>query len=124
MPSRWGRPHEDRSVIEVELHAGKDVPATGAERAREEIASLARYVDADRLQGARVTVRREHARAKHPYVVDAVVRFDGRPLRAHTSGRTPDEAAKAAAKDLRRQLRRRVDKQVALRDDPRVVPPQ
>jgi hypothetical protein len=113
-------------VIQVDLHAGKDVPAEEAEQARETIAALDRYADPERFEGARLTLRRAHKRAKRPYVVDVVVRFDppsrgGRPLLAHTTGRTPMEAADAAAEQLRRELRRLVDADVALRNEPRVI---
>jgi ribosome-associated translation inhibitor RaiA len=104
-------------VIDVELHA-RDVPDTEAEEARQRLAALERYAEPDRFQGARLTLRRAHRRAKRPYVADAVVRFEGRPLRAHTTGRTPAEAADAAAEHLRRQVRRVVDTDVALRNEP------
>jgi ribosome-associated translation inhibitor RaiA len=113
-------------VIEVDLHAGKDVPDKEAEQARETIAALDRYADRGRFEGARLTLRRSHERAKRPYVADVVVRFDppspgGRPLVAHTTGHTPMEAADAAADHLRRELRRLVDADVALRNEPRVL---
>jgi ribosome-associated translation inhibitor RaiA len=107
-------------VIDVEVHA-RDVPAAEVERARAEIAQLDRYADPERFQGARLTLRRAHRRGKRPYVADAVVRFDGRPFRAHTTGGTPGEAAEAAAERLRRQVRRLVDSDVALRNEPRVI---
>jgi hypothetical protein len=113
-------------VIGVDLHAGKDVPDKEAEQALETIAALDRYADPERFEGARLTLRRAHKRAKRPYVADVVVRFDppsrgGRPLVAHTTGRTPMEAADAAAEHLRRELRRLVDADVALRNEPRVI---
>jgi sigma 54 modulation/S30EA-like ribosomal protein len=113
-------------VIDVRLHAGKDVPAKEVEQAREEIAALDRYADRERFEGARLTLRRAHKRAKRPYVADVVVRFDppspsGRALVAHTTGRTPVEAADAAAEHLRRELRRLVNADVTLRNEPRVL---
>jgi ribosome-associated translation inhibitor RaiA len=104
-------------VIDVELQA-PDAPDKEAEEARQRIAALDRYAEPDRFQSARLTLRRAHRRAKRPYVADAVVRFEGRPLRAHTTGRTPVEAADAAAEHLRRQVRRVVDRDVALRNEP------
>jgi ribosome-associated translation inhibitor RaiA len=108
-------------LIDVELHAPKHVPPKEADLARRRIAELDRYVDGDELQSARLTLRRAHANAARPFVADAVVIFDGRPLRAHTTGRTPQQAADAAAEHLRRQLRRVVDRDVALRNEPRVI---
>jgi ribosome-associated translation inhibitor RaiA len=107
-------------VIDVELHA-RDVPDQEADEALQKIAALDGYAEPERFQGGRLTLRRAHQRAKRPYVADAVVRFDGRPLRAHTTGGSPLEAADAAAEHLRRQLRRVVDTQVALRNEPRVL---
>jgi ribosome-associated translation inhibitor RaiA len=107
-------------VIDADLHA-RDVPAKEAEEARQRIATLDRYADRGRFQSARLTLRRAHERAKRPYVADAVVRFDGRPVRAHTTGPTPVEAADAAAEHLRRQVRRLVDADVTLRNEPRVL---
>jgi ribosome-associated translation inhibitor RaiA len=107
-------------VIDVELHA-RNVPDQQAEEAGQRIAALDDYAEPDRFQGGRLTLRRAHQRAKRPYVADAVVRFGGRPLRAHTTGGTPVEAAEAAAEHLRRQLRRVVDAGVALRNEPRVL---
>jgi hypothetical protein len=49
------------------------------------------------------------------------VRFDGRLLVAHGGGRTAIEAATVAAEALRRQLRRIVGADVALRNEPRVL---
>jgi len=107
-------------VIDVEIHA-RDLPEPEIERAWREIAELDRFVDAERLTSARLTVRRAHKRAARPYVADAVVTFAGRPYRAHTTGRTAEQAADAAAERLRRQIRRVVDAEVALRNEPRVI---
>jgi ribosome-associated translation inhibitor RaiA len=107
-------------VIDVALHA-PGVPDNQAEPARERIATLDRYADSERFQGGRLTLRRAHRSAKRPCVADVVVRLGGRPLRAHTTGRTPVEAADAAAERLRKQLRRVLDADVALRNEPRVL---
>jgi aryl carrier-like protein len=56
-----------------------------------------------------------------PYVADAHMPFDGRVLAAHAPGHTALEAADAVVARLRKQLRRVVDADIALRNDPRVV---
>jgi ribosome-associated translation inhibitor RaiA len=108
-------------MIDVELHVPDAVPAEQVEAARRRIASLDRYASAP-LFGARLTLRRDGQPAKKPpYVADVDVRFRGRLLVAHGSGRTATEAADVAAEALRRQLRHVVDANVALRNDPRVL---
>jgi hypothetical protein len=47
--------------------------------------------------------------------------FEGRTLAAHTTGRTPVDATQAAIDRLRDQLRRVVDADVALRNEPRTI---
>ena len=106
-------------MIEVELHVPSAVPPEQAEAARRRIASLDRYASAP-LIGARLTLRRDGKSNKNPpFVADVDVRFDGRLLVAHGDGRTAMEAASVAAEALRRQLRRVVGADVALRNEPR-----
>jgi hypothetical protein len=106
-------------MIDVELHVPSAVPPEHAEAARRRIASLDRYASAP-LIGARLTLRRDGKPSKKPpFVADVDVRFDGRLLVAHGDGRTAMEAASAAAEALRRQLRRVVGADVALRNEPR-----
>jgi hypothetical protein len=108
-------------MIEVELHVPSAVPPEQAEAARRRIASLDRYASAP-LIGARLTLRRDGKPAKKPpFVADVDVRFDGRLLVAHGDGHTAIEAAAVAAEALRRQLRRIVGADVALRNEPRVL---
>ena len=47
--------------------------------------------------------------------------IDGRVVAAHVTGPTPEDAAKAAAERLRLQVRRVIDADVALRNEPRVI---
>jgi ribosome-associated translation inhibitor RaiA len=103
-------------MIEVRVHAARDIPPAEVERARAEMEALDRYAGG-RLTDARLTLRRG-PRSKRELVADASVLFDGRPLAAHTTGRTPSEAADAAVERLRRQVRRVVDAEVAQRDEP------
>jgi hypothetical protein len=108
-------------MIDVELHVPSAIPPEQAEAARRRIASLDRYASAP-LIGARLTVRRDGKPSKKPpFVADVDVRFDGRLLVAHGDGRTPMEAATVAAQALRRQLRRVVGADVALRNELRVL---
>jgi ribosome-associated translation inhibitor RaiA len=109
-------------MIDVEFTAGEDVTSEQAEKARQRFAELDRYVDGRPLTGARLTVRRTQGRkAPRPFVADAHVLFDGRVLAAHASGASPLEAVGEVTERLRRQLRRVVGADVALRNDPRVV---
>ena len=108
-------------MIDVELHVPSAVPPEQAEAARRRIASLDRYASAP-LIGARLTLRRDGKPSKKPpFVADVDVRFDGRLLVAHGGGRTAMEAATVASEALRRQLRRVVGADVALRNEPRVL---
>jgi hypothetical protein len=108
-------------MIDVELHVPSAVPPEQTEAARRRIASLDRYASAP-LIGARLTLRRDgKPNKKPPFVADVDVRFDGRLLVAHGGGRTAIEAATVAAEALRRQLRRIVGADVALRNEPRVL---
>jgi ribosome-associated translation inhibitor RaiA len=108
-------------MIDVELHVPSAVPPEQAEAARRRIASLDRYASAP-LIGARLTLRRDGTPSKKPpFVADVDVRFDGRLLVAHGDGRTALEAAAVAAEALRRQLRRVVGADVALRNEPRML---
>jgi ribosome-associated translation inhibitor RaiA len=107
-------------MIDVEIHVPTALPPEQVEAARRRIAALDRYVSAP-LLGARMTLRRDGSAAnKAAYVADVDVRFDGRVLAAHGNGRTATEAADLAAQALRRQVRRIVGADVALRNEPRV----
>ena len=108
-------------MIDVELHVPSAVPPEQAEAARRRIASLDRYASAP-LIGARLTLRSDGKPSKKPpFVADVDVRFDGRLLVAHGGGRTAMEAATVASEALRRQLRRVVGADVALRNEPRML---
>jgi ribosome-associated translation inhibitor RaiA len=106
-------------VIDVEVRVPARVPRRQVEAARRRIASLDRFTD-EPLVGARLTLRREGS-AQRPYVADVDVRYEGRVLAAHARGHSAAEAADEAAEALRRQLRRIVGAEVALRNEPRAI---
>ncbi|MEA2247007.1 MAG: hypothetical protein QOH46_1536 [Solirubrobacteraceae bacterium] len=107
-------------MIDVDVTAGSEVPRSELDAARRRLEGLDRFTD-EPLLGARLTLRRIGRTASRPWVADAHVLFDGRALAAHTTGRSPEEAAEEAAERLRRQLRRIVDSDVATRNEPRRI---
>jgi ribosome-associated translation inhibitor RaiA len=107
-------------MIDVDVSASEEIPAAELESARQRLAALDRYTD-DPVQGARLTIRRVGNASGRPFVADAHLVVNGRVLAVHTAGRSPDEAAEAAAERLRRQLRRVVGADVALRNEPRRI---
>jgi ribosome-associated translation inhibitor RaiA len=106
-------------MIDVEVHVPADIRPNEVEDARRRIASLDRFTKRP-LLGARLTLRREGS-AQPPYVADVDVRYDGRVLAAHADGHTAAQATNEAACALRRQVRRIVGADVALRNDPRTL---
>jgi uncharacterized protein (DUF2267 family)/ribosome-associated translation inhibitor RaiA len=105
----------------VELHAPKDLPRSDADTARELMASIGRYTDRPILS-VRLALRHPETRqARMRWIADASVNVDGRLLAAHATGKGPVDATEAAVDRLRRQLRRVVGKEVALRNEPRVI---
>jgi ribosome-associated translation inhibitor RaiA len=103
--------------MDVEVHAAPEVPQAEVEAARRHIAELERYTD-EPILSARLTLRRGGGSQTRPvYVADAVLIWNGRPVKAHTTGPSPTQAAKEAAERLRRQVRRIVGADVALRDE-------
>jgi ribosome-associated translation inhibitor RaiA len=107
-------------VIDVETHADSDIPRSEVDAARRRLATLDDYVD-EPILSARLTLRRVKPTADRGYVADASVSVNGRLLAAHTTGRSSREAADAVAERVRRQLRRTVGAEVALRNEPRVI---
>jgi ribosome-associated translation inhibitor RaiA len=105
-------------AIEMEVEGGIPRPQSAA--ARRHFEALGRY--ADEPLELRATLRRAHGgHGSRPYQVDAQLVHDGRVLAAHTSAPGADAAAAEAADRLRRQLRRVVGAEVALRNDPRTL---
>jgi ribosome-associated translation inhibitor RaiA len=107
-------------VIDVETHADSDIPRSEVDAARRRLATLDDYVD-EPLLSARLTLRRVKATSDRGYVADASVSLNGRLVAAHTTGRSVSEAADTVAERLRRQVRRTVGAQIALRNEPRVI---
>src|SRR5262245_29237700 len=104
-------------MIVVEVHVPADIRPQEVDAARLRVASLDRFTKRP-LLGARLTLRRDGS-AQPPYVADVDVRYNGRVLAAHAGGPTAAQAADRAASALRRQVRRIVGAEVALRNDPR-----
>jgi hypothetical protein len=107
----------------IDVSVAGEVRPEQVEDARRAILELTRSAGADRIRSGRLTVRPSGSRrAVHPlYVADATVLVDGRVLAAHVMGPTPEDAAKTAAERLRLQVRRVIDADVALRNEPRVI---
>jgi ribosome-associated translation inhibitor RaiA len=105
----------------VDVTAPKDVSAGELSAARERIAALESYVGRPIL-GARLTLRDPQTRrSRFRYVADASVLLDGRLVAAHATGPSALEATDRVVDRLRRQVRRVVDADVALRNEPRVI---
>jgi ribosome-associated translation inhibitor RaiA len=107
--------------MDVEVTA-EALPSEQLEEVRRRIASLERYVESPPV-AVRLTLRGGPGRrgAQRPYVADVSAPFDGRLLAAHAIGGSPVEATDEVVKRLRRQLRRIVDADVALRNEPRTI---
>ena len=109
--------------MDVEVTA-PDVPPDVVEQIRRQVARLEQVVD-DPPVGVRLTVRPGPRGAgphsRRPFVADASAPVQGRVVAAHALGPTPMTAAEAVVERLRRQLRRMVDADVALRNEPRTI---
>ena len=104
----------------VELEVQDKLPDSQRAAARRRFEALSRYADGP--IDVRARLRRAHGgRGARPFVVDAQLRYDGRELAAHVSGPDAVVAAEEAADRLRRQLRRVVGADVALRNEPRTL---
>jgi ribosome-associated translation inhibitor RaiA len=118
------RPADSRRQLNLVLKADKEIPPEQVEAARERIEKLERYLGEPPPGALRVTLRRTHSGhdlAKRPYVADADVRFEGRVIAAHATGATAEVAADELAERLRRQLRRVVGAELAMRNEPRAI---
>jgi ribosome-associated translation inhibitor RaiA len=105
----------------LEVHAPKDLPREELGAVRERLASLQGYVGRPILY-ARLTLRHPETRkARSRWIADASIDLEGRPLAAHATGPDALAAADAVVDRLRRQVRRVVGAEVALRNDPRVI---
>jgi ribosome-associated translation inhibitor RaiA len=109
-------------LADVELHVFGDVPR--AEAARERVAEVLGAVDDPPPRPIRLALRHEARKDKRSrFIADASVPVgdQGRLVAAHATGPSPEQAAEEVADRLKRQLRRVVDADVALRNEPRVI---
>ncbi len=105
----------------VEIHAPKDLPRSEVAAARALMATLQQYTDRP-IQTARLTLRHPDTHTSRlRWIADASVNVDGTLLAAHATGPNAHAAADAAVDRLRRQIRRVVGTEVALRNEPRVI---
>jgi ribosome-associated translation inhibitor RaiA len=79
---------------------------------------LQSYTD-EPVISARLTLREGPKASRRGYIADATALVDDRLLAAHVTGRTREEATETAVDRLRRQLRRRIEKDIALRNEQR-----
>jgi ribosome-associated translation inhibitor RaiA len=109
--------------MDVEVHS-PGLPPEEVEELSREVGRLERYAD-DPPVAVRLTVRPGPSRAgphhRRPFIADASAPIDGKVLAAHAVGPTPSAAAEAVFERLRRQLRRFVGADVALRNEARTI---
>jgi ribosome-associated translation inhibitor RaiA len=106
--------------LRLELVVADGIGGAQLVAARRCLERLGRY--SDEPLDLTATMRRAHGgRGNRPYHVDARLVYRGRVLAAHVSARGLSLAADEAALQLRRQLRRIVGTDVALRNDPRTL---
>jgi ribosome-associated translation inhibitor RaiA len=108
-------------AVDVDITAPKDAPPDEVAAVRARVADLDGIVSLPIL-GARLTLRhpRTHT-SRDRWIADASVLVNGQLVAAHASGSSTAEAGDAVADRLRRQVRRLVDADVALRNDPRTI---
>lgn len=104
-------------TVDIELRAADAISSRARDTARRKIQALERRAGERDLIG-HVTLRRGSG---HASVADASVTFEGRVLAAHAAAPSPEEAVDAVIERLERQLRRVVDSDVALRNEPRTI---
>jgi ribosome-associated translation inhibitor RaiA len=111
------------SPATLDMHVVGDIPEDQVEAARRHIEKIDRYTD-EPVNVVRVTLRHDASgasRNKRAYVADVAADVNGRVLYAHTAAESPAKAAEEAAERIRKQLRRVVGKDIALRNEPRVI---
>jgi len=113
MPETPARP----VTIELKVRAADDISSHACDSARDKIQALERRAG-DRDLIGHIALRRE---SDHRFVADASVTFEGRVLAAHAAAPSPEDAVDAVIERLGRQMRRVVDADVALRNEPRVI---
>jgi ribosome-associated translation inhibitor RaiA len=109
------------AATQVRVSAPKELPREHLEQARDRVARLARVTD-EPLLDTRLTLRHPETRpARSRWIADASTVLNGRPIAAHATGRDALQATDEVVDRLRRQIRRVVGADVALRNDPRVL---
>ena len=111
------------SPATLNLSAVGDIPGPEVEAARRQIEKVEGYTD-EPVIVIRATLRHDASgasRTKRAFVADVDVDVNGRVLHAHTTAESAAKAAERAAARIRKQLRRIVGKDVALRNEPRVI---
>ena len=109
------------ATIQVQVSAPKELRRDVVEQARERMAALAGVTDTPRLD-ARLTLRHEHVGpVDSRWVADASALLNGRLIAAHATGGAPLHATERVAERLRRQIRRAIQSDVALRNEPRAI---
>ena len=107
----------DAAVVHIQLRWADGVSPRALEAARRKVQMLERHAGGRDLVG-HITVRPGAARS---YVADASLTLEGHVLAAHAAGPAPQAAVDAVVERLERQMRRVVDSDVALRNEPRVL---
>jgi uncharacterized protein (DUF2267 family)/ribosome-associated translation inhibitor RaiA len=121
-PTAPAQTHSDApEPLSLHIHAPEDLPRDQLDAIRAELASVQGYVSRP-IAEARLTLRHPETRkVRSRWVADAGLELDGRPLAAHATGGDALSATEAVTDRLRRQLRRTVGRDVALRNEPRVI---
>jgi ribosome-associated translation inhibitor RaiA len=108
--------------MNIDITAADEVPREELSEVRPLVESLERY--ARRAPDVvRVTLRGGPGKGDpaRPYVADASMELDGHVLAAHAAAPSPVAATEEVVERLRRQLRRVVGADVALRNEPRTI---
>jgi ribosome-associated translation inhibitor RaiA len=109
--------------MDIDITTEGEVPPEQLERVREQVASLEEITRRDPVV-VRLTLRHRDGPGglrRTPFAADASLPYNGRVLAAHATAPTAVEATDAVVRQLRRQLRRIVDAQVAQRNEPRTI---
>jgi len=113
MPETPARP----VTIDIDVRAADGISSHARDIARRKVQALERRAG-DRDLIGHIALRRG---TDYLFVADASVTFERRVLAAHAAARSPEDAVDAVIERLERQMRRVVDADVALRNEPRVI---
>jgi ribosome-associated translation inhibitor RaiA len=107
--------------MDIELTVADDVPQGQMHEVRRQLERLEKIVDPP-PPAVRLTLRGGGGgEGRHVYVADATAPYARRLVAAHVTGPTVLETTERAVERLRRQLRRVIDADVALRNEPRTL---